>query len=126
MYYQMSAMSKMGTLEKLMSLIPGMSDMGDKVDYEATQQRLTVFKIIMDSMTEQEKDDPSIIKSKRIDRIADGAGVTNHDVKELLKQYNQSSKMMKSVGKDRKMRKQLMKQMGGIDLDSLKELQGSE
>ena len=126
MYYQMSAMGKMGTLEKIMSLIPGMSAMGDKVDYEATQQRLNVFKIIMDSMTPGEKEDPSIIKAKRIERIADGAGVTSHDVRELLKQYNQSSKMMKSVGKDRKMRKQLMKQMGGIDLDSLKELQGSE
>jgi signal recognition particle subunit SRP54 len=126
MYYQMTAMSKIGTLEKIMNLIPGVSSVSDQVDYEATQKRLGVFKVIMDSMTSAEKDDPSIIKSKRIDRIADGAGVTPHDVRELLKQYNQSSKMMKSVGKDRKMRKQFMKQMGGVDLDSLKELQGSE
>jgi signal recognition particle subunit SRP54 len=126
MYYQMTAMSKIGTLEKIMNLIPGVSLVSDQVDYEATQKRLGVFKVIMDSMTSAEKDDPSIIKSKRIDRIADGAGVTPHDVRELLKQYNQSSKMMKSVGKDRKMRKQFMKQMGGVDLDSLKELQGSE
>ena len=126
MYYQMSAMGKMGTLEKLMSMIPGMSNMSDKIDYDATQKRLTVFKVIMDSMTNAEKDDPSIIKAKRIDRIAAGAGVTPHDVRELLKQYTQSKKMMASVGKDRKMRKQLMKQMGGIDMDALKDLQGSE
>ena len=49
-----------------------------------------------------------------------------NDVKELLKQYTNSKKMMSSVGKDRKMRKQLMKQMGGIDMDALKDLQGSE
>ena len=126
MYYQMTAMSKIGTLEKIMNLIPGVSSVSDQVDYEATQKRLGVFKVIMDSMTPEEKEDPSIIKSKRIDRIADGAGVTSHDVRELLKQFNQSSKMMKSVGKDRKMRKQFMKQMGGVDLDSLKDLQGSE
>ncbi len=126
MYYQMTAMSKIGTLEKIMNLIPGVSSVSDQVDYEATQKRLGVFKVIMDSMTPAEKEDPSIIKSKRIERIADGAGVTSHDVRELLKQFNQSSKMMKSVGKDRKMRKQFMKQMGGVDLDSLKDLQGSE
>ncbi len=126
MYYQMTAMSKMGTLEKIMSLLPGMSDMSDKVDYEGTQKKLGVFKVIMDSMTPEEKEEPSLIKSKRIDRIAAGAGVSSHDVKELLKQYSNSKKMMSSVGKDRKMRKQIMKQMGGIDMDALKDLQGSE
>ena len=76
-------------------------------------------------MTNEEKEDPSIIKAKRIERIAAGAGVTPHDVRELLKQYNQSKKMMSSFGKDRKVRKQMMKQLGGVNLDSLKELQGS-
>ena len=107
-----------------MSLIPGMSKVEDKIDYEASQKKLQVFRTIMDSMTPQEKDDPSIIKAKRVERIAAGSGVTTHDVRELLKQYNQSKKMMSSIGKDRKMRKQFMKQMGGVDLDSLKDLQG--
>lgn len=124
MYYQMAAVGKMGPLQKVMSLIPGMSGMEDKIDYESTQRKLQVFRTIMDSMTNEEKEDPSIIKAKRIERIAAGAGVTPHDVRELLKQYNQSKKMMTSIGKDRKMRKQFMKQMGGVDLDSLKELQG--
>ncbi len=126
MYAQMSAMGKMGTLDKIMSLIPGMSGMGDKIDFEATQKRLNVFRVIMDSMTPEEKNDPSLIKAKRIERIAAGAGVSAHDVRELLKQYTNSKKMMTSVGKDRKVRKQFMKQMGGVDMDALKELQGSE
>ena len=123
MYYQMAAVGKMGTLDKIMSMIPGMSSMEDKIDFEASQKRLEVFRTIMDSMTNEEKDDPGIIKSHRIERIADGAGVTPHDVRELLKQYNQSKKMMTSIGKNRKMRKQFLKQMGGIDLDSLQDLQ---
>lgn len=123
MYYQMAAVGKMGTLQKLMSMIPGFSGMEDKIDYEASQKRLSVFRTIMDSMTNEEKEDPSIIKAKRIERIAAGAGVTPHDVRELLKQYNNMKKTMTSFGKDRKMRKQMMKQMSGIDLDSLKELQ---
>lgn len=125
MYYQMQAVGKMGPLQKVMNLIPGMSNMEDKIDYEASQKKLSVFRTIMDSMTMEEKEDPSIIKSKRVDRIAAGAGVSTHDVRELLKQYAQSKKMMGSFTKDRKMRKQLMKQLGGVDLDSLKEMQGS-
>lgn len=123
MYYQMAAVGKMGTLQKLMSMLPGMSSIEDKIDYEASQKKLTVFRTIMDSMTAEEKEDPSIIKAKRIERIAAGAGVTSHDVRELLKQYNSTKKTMQSFGKDRKMRKQMMKQLGGVDLDSLKELQ---
>ena len=123
MYYQMAAVGKMGTLDKLMSLIPGMSSMEDKIDFEASQQKINIFRTIMDSMTNEEKEDPNIIKAKRIDRIANGAGVTPHDVRELLKQYNQSKKMMTSFGKNRKMRKQLMKQLGAADLDSFQDLQ---
>lgn len=125
MYYQMAAVGKMGTLQKLMSMLPGMSGLEDKIDYEASQKKLVIFRTIMDSMTNEEKEDPSIIKAKRIERIAAGAGVTSHDVRELLKQYNTMKKTMSSFGKDRKMRKQMMKQMAGVDLDSLKELQGS-
>ena len=125
MYYQMAAVGKMGTLEKLMTMLPGMSEMGDKIDYEASQRKLLIFRTIMDSMTNEEKEDPSLIKAKRIERIANGAGVTPHDVRELLKQYNTMKKTMTTFGKDRKMRKQMLKQMSGVDLDSLKELQGS-
>ena len=123
MYYQMAAVGKMGTLQKLMSMLPGMSNYEDKIDYEASQKKLAVFRTIMDSMTAEEKSEPALIKAKRIDRIAAGAGVSTHDVRELLKQYNTTKKTMQSFGKDRKMRKQMMKQLGGVDLDSLKDLQ---
>lgn len=123
MYSQMVAVGKMGPLEKIMSLIPGMSGMEGKIDFEASQKKLKVFRTIMDSMTNEEKEHPSIIKTKRIDRIAYGAGVTTHDVRELLKQYNQSKKMMTSIGKNRKMRKKLMKQISETDIDNIRNLQ---
>jgi len=123
MYQQMAAVSKMGPLQKVMSMIPGFSNMEDKINYEESQKRLVMFKVIMDSMTTEEKDEPNLIKGKRIERIAMGAGVSPHDVRGLLKQYNQSKKMMGSMGKDRKMRKQLMKQMGNMDMDSLQDPQ---
>ena len=126
MYTQMKALGKMGTLQKIMGLLPGMSKMSDKIDYEATQSRLSRYRIIMDSMTAREKDEPSIIKGNRIDRIAVGAGVPASEVRDLLKQYNNSKKTMSAVSKDRKMRRQLAKQMGGMDPDALKELKDIE
>ena len=121
MYQQMAAVSKMGPLQKVMSMIPGITNVEDKINYEESQKRLSMYRVIMDSMTKEEKDEPNLIKGKRVERIAMGAGVSTHEVKGLLKQYNQSKKMMSSIGKDRKMRKQLMKQMGNMDLEGLQD-----
>ncbi|MCQ2084834.1 MAG: signal recognition particle protein Srp54 [archaeon] len=124
MYAQMKAVKKMGALKKLVGMLPGMSKLEGQVDFDASQAKLDQFKVIMDSMTMEEKDEPNLIKGKRIERIAKGAGVETHDVKELLKQYNNSKRMMGSVSKDRKMRKKLQKQFGGMDPEALKEFEG--
>lgn len=116
MYNQMEAVNKMGPLKKVMSMIPGFSNVEDKMDMEDSQERLRKYKVIMDSMTDEELDDPKIIKASRVKRIAVGAGVNGSDVRELIKQYNQSKKMMKGMMGNRKMRKQLMKQMQSGDL----------
>jgi len=121
MYQQMAAVSRMGPLQKVMSMLPGFSNIEDKIDYEESQKRLAMFRVIMDSMTKKEKDEPNLIKGRRIERIAKGAGVSTQEVRALLKQYNQSKKMMSSMGKDRKMRKQLMKQMGNMDLSGMQD-----
>ena len=108
----------MGPLQKVMSMLPGMSNLEDKINYEESQKRLARFRVIMDSMTMEEKEQPALIKGKRINRIADGSGVDPSEVRLLLKQYNQSKKMMGSIGKDRKMRKKMMKQFGNMDFDT--------
>jgi len=117
MYTQMEAVNKMGPLKKVMSMIPGMSKMEDKINYEESQARLKKYRVIMDSMTEEEMEDPRVIKGTRINRIAYGAGVDPHHVRELIKQYAQSKKAMKGFMGNRKMRKQMMKQMGSGDID---------
>ena len=81
------------------------------------QANLAKYRVIMDSMTQQEKDEPLLLKSQRIRRIARGSGTTEKDVKELLNQWNRSRKMMRGMKGDRRMRKQMKSMMDVDDLD---------
>jgi signal recognition particle subunit SRP54 len=109
---QMDMISGMGPLSKIADMLPfGVSGKMKDVDMNDTQDKLKKFRIIMNSMTEDEMNDPNIIKSSRVKRIARGAGVENRNVKELLKYYNMTKKMMKGLSGNRKMRKNLMKQL---------------
>ncbi|NLT36803.1 MAG: signal recognition particle protein [Methanomassiliicoccus sp.] len=110
MYEQMEMLTNMGPLKKLVSMLPGMPGLSEKMNVEESQEKLRRFKFIMDSMTDEEMEDPKLIKSTRINRIARGAGVEGKDVRELLKQYNMSKKAVKGFMGNRKLRKQLMKQ----------------
>jgi len=112
MYDQMDMLSGMGPLNKIAEMLPGgFSGKIKDVDMNTTQNKLKKFRIIMDSMTDDEMNDPNIVHSSRIKRIAHGAGVENKDVKELLKYYNMTKRMMKGFSGDRKLRKNLMKQL---------------
>ena len=112
MYDQMDMLSGMGPLSKITEMLPGgFSGKLKDVDMNNTQNKLQRFRVIMDSMTDDEMNDPNIIRASRIKRIARGAGVENKDVKELLKYYNMTKRMMKGFSGDRKLRKNLMKQL---------------
>jgi signal recognition particle subunit SRP54 len=111
MYQQMEMLDGVGPLQKVAQMIPGFAGKVSEKDMEASQERLKKWKVIMDSMTEGELDDPKTIKSSRVVRIARGSGTTPKDVRELLKQYNNSKKAIKGFMGNRKMRRQLMKQM---------------
>jgi len=122
MYAQMQMMSKIGTVDKLISHLPdsmfgGMGSMS-RGQKKQMQANLTRFQTIMDSMTQQEKDEPLLLKQSRIRRIARGSGCTEKDVKDLLAQWNRSRKMMKGIKGDRKMRRQMQSMMyvDGLDL----------
>ncbi len=99
---QLTSMKKMGSLSKLMNLIPGMGMPNiPKEMLDVQEDKLKKFKIIMDSMTPEELENPDIIKSSRIERIALGSGTESSEVRELLKQFNQIRKVMKKLkGKD--------------------------
>lgn len=110
MYEQMEALSSMGPFHKIVDLLPLGGKMKDEDVYE-TQKKLKKFKVIMDSMTREELENPNIIKASRIKRISRGAGVETKDVKELLRHYHASKKMMRSLS-SKKMQRKLMKQLG--------------
>ena len=126
MYKQMEMMSKVGTIDKLMSFLPGnmLGGLGgmSKSQKQAMQSNLDRYRTIMDSMTAWEKNEPAKIKADRIKRIARGSGVREKDVRELIGQWNRSRKMMKGMGGNRKLNKQMRKMMKegemGIDPSS--------
>ena len=116
MSQQMEMMSKIGTVDRILSHLPagmfgGLGAMG-RSQKEQMQGNLERFKVIMDSMTSYEKDEPQILKAERIRRIAKGSGVNEKDVRELLAQWNRSRKMMKGIKGNRQLRKQMKSMMG--------------
>ena len=117
MYEQMEMLTNMGPLQKVMNMIPGMGNLEGKVDMEESQDKLRRFRYIMDSMTQEEMEDPKVIKASRVSRIAKGAGVEAKDVRELIRQYNTSKKAVKGFMGNRKLRKQLMKQLSSNGVD---------
>ncbi len=112
MYEQMDMISGMGPLSKVAEMLPfGQNAKLKKMDMDDTQNKLAKFRVVLDSMTNEERENPDIIKSSRVKRIARGAGVENKDVKEVLKYYNMTKRMMKGLSGNRKMRKNLMRQL---------------
>ena len=102
LYNQMQAMKKMGPLNKIMELIPGFGNMNiPKEMLDVQDEKIKKWKFMLDSMTKKELEDPDLFDNSRIERIAKGAGTSPSDVRELLKQYKQSKKLMKMMkGKD--------------------------
>jgi len=118
MYDQIEMLTDMGPMKKLASMIPGVVGKVKDEEMEGTQARLRRFRIIMDSMTDEEMTDPKAVKSSRVQRIARGAGVAPKDVKELLRHYDMARKAIKGFAGNRKMRKQLMKQLEAAGIDT--------
>jgi signal recognition particle subunit SRP54 len=97
LYSQLEQMNKMGSMDKLVGMIPGMS--AAKVPKAALKQqekKMAHWKSAISSMTEQEIENPEILEkqTKRIQRIAKGSGTTTTEIRELLKQYKMLKEMM--------------------------------
>lgn len=113
LYQQMISLKKMGSLRKLVEMVPGFSQIKlPKEMLEVQEGKLEQWKIAMDSMTKAELEDPEVISAERIERIAKGSGVKTTLIRELLKQYHQSKKLMKMF-KGEKDIGQMMKKMKG-------------
>ena len=89
--------SKMGPLSSLLRMMPGMSDMAGKVDDDKAAEDLKWIKAMIYSMTPEERENPSIMRSSHKRRIAAGSGTTVNDVNKLMNQYEKTAKVVKSL-----------------------------
>jgi signal recognition particle subunit SRP54 len=101
MYEQFESMKKMGPLKGLLKMIPGMSYNVPDDKMNLAEDALKRWRVIIQSMTPKERDKPKILSSSRIRRVARGSGTTEKEVKELLTQYNNMKKMMKTFRRKR-------------------------
>jgi len=101
---QFRVMRKMGPLENILGMLPGMSNVqGLSVD----EKQLKRMEAIVLSMTSEERTRPDILNARRRQRIACGSGSTVTEVNDLLRRFGQMRKMMKSAGKMKKMMAQM-------------------
>lgn len=99
---QMEKLSKMGSINDLLGMIPGMANKLKGVQID--EKQLATNKAIIQSMTREERLNPDVIKASRRKRIAEGSGTTIQQVNTLLKQFEQSKEMMKQLKGKRGMR----------------------
>ena len=93
---QLAQLKKMGSLESIMGMIPGMN-MGAVKDAKIDESMLAKTEAIILSMTKKERNNPDILDSSRKKRIAKGSGTSVEDINKLLKQFDQMKKMMKQL-----------------------------
>lgn len=97
---QLQLLNKMGPLENILGMLPGMSNLkGFSVD----GKRLKRTEAIVLSMTKDERKRPEILNARRRQRIARGSGTTVTEINTLLRQFDQMRKLMKNAGKMKKM-----------------------
>lgn len=114
-YNQLETISRMGPLKKIVEMIPGLGFALPEDQMRVGEEKLRRFRVIMQSMTAQELENPRVLNASRIRRIARGSGTTEAEVKELLKQYELMRKVIRTLAKGRGLRfgplAKLMKQL---------------
>lgn len=107
---QFSRMRKMGGLEKIMDMMPGMQG---QMEMDENQQKMIAHQeAIILSMTPKERQNHFMIGPGRRKRIAKGSGTSVHQVNKLIKDFDKMRQMMKKAAKNKKYQQQMMKQLG--------------
>lgn len=111
-YEQINSLNSLGGFKKVFSMMPQFGALGkvDKSVFETSKEKMGAFKVVMDSMTLDELENPRKINAVRVKRIALGSGRSESDVRDLLKSYSQVSRLSRQMDK-RKMGK-LLKRFG--------------
>ncbi len=95
-FYQLEEVTKVGSLRGFLDNMPGLSGMVKDDQLDQMEDRVSKWRFIIQSMTKEEKADPDLLNSSRVKRIARGSGWSEHEVKELVKNYKNSKNMMKA------------------------------
>lgn len=101
MLAQMKQIEKMGSLGGLLKMIPGMPKISDQ-QLDLAMKEMKLFEVIINSMTNEEKIDPSILKNSRKVRIAKGSGTNSAQINKVIKKYDQMKLMMKQMKGNKK------------------------
>ncbi len=96
---QLQQIKKLGSMESILSMIPGFNALKKAKDIKIDEKDISRVEAIIDSMTRQERQDPSILNASRRQRIAKGSGSKVQDVNKLINQYAEMRKMMKKFKK---------------------------
>lgn len=96
LYYQLEQITKMGSIRKILELIPGFSSTVQEKDLEGLEKKLRHWRVIIQSMTRRERQNPDELNASRIRRIARGSGTGEKEVKEMIARYRQTKSMMKA------------------------------
>lgn len=108
---QLQQLKSMGPLNQFLGMIPGMDNKAMK-NIQVDEKQMVYIEAIIQSMTKQERINPSIINSKRRQRIAKGSGTSIQQVNQLLKQFESMKKMMKKFSNPKAMKG--MRGLGGF------------
>ncbi len=107
MYNQLETINKIGSLKQIFKLLP-FGNFGNRnitnQELEKASIKMNKYKVIMDSMTKKEKENPKTIDNRRQEKIAIGSGVCVDDVKELLKQHKTMQNMIKTMSSNMNIR----------------------
>ncbi len=94
---QMEQMKRLGPLDQILKMIPGLGNKLQDIDLDQNQKQLAHFEAIVRSMTKQERRDPALLNGSRRRRIALGSGTTVQEVNKVLNQFDQMRQMMRGM-----------------------------
>lgn len=96
---QLRQFKRVGPASQIMEMLPQIPGLPNVGKLQVNEEQLGCLEAIIQSMTPEERRDPTIINGSRRSRIARGSGTTSHKVNQLLKQFEQARKLMKQLGK---------------------------
>jgi signal recognition particle subunit SRP54 len=97
MYEQFESMKSMGPFTRLLKMIPGMTYNVPEEMMETAEETIKKWRVIIQSMTPEEREKPKNLSRSRIRRVAHGSGTQEKDVRELLERYKMLRRMMKTM-----------------------------